>query len=58
VYNPQYHSEEDWMSIIDEALQANQQFAAQFREGNLPMPPARKLAVLACNKRVEHNGRQ
>lgn len=36
------------MSIIDEALQANQQFAAQFREGNLPMPPARKLAVLAC----------
>jgi carbonic anhydrase len=36
------------MSVTDEVLLANQQYASKFDSGNLPMPPARKLAVLAC----------
>ena len=36
------------MSIIDDALHANQSYAAQFDVGGLAMPPAKKLAVLAC----------
>jgi len=36
------------MSVIDEALKANQEYAAAFRLGGLAMPPARKLAVVAC----------
>ncbi|MGH9637533.1 MAG: beta-class carbonic anhydrase [Candidatus Angelobacter sp.] len=36
------------MSIIDEVLQNNLKYADQFTLGHLPMPPARKLAVLAC----------
>lgn len=36
------------MSVIDEVLQANQSYAARFNLGSLPMPPARKLAILAC----------
>jgi carbonic anhydrase len=36
------------MSVIDEVLRANQGYAAQFNAGGLAMPPARKLAVLAC----------
>ncbi len=36
------------MSATDEVLQANQQYAANFKLGGLAMPPAKKLAVLAC----------
>ena len=36
------------MSITDDALRANQSYAAQFNAGGLAMPPAKKLAVLAC----------
>jgi len=36
------------MSVTDEALLANQQYAAKFNLGSLAMPPARKFAVLAC----------
>jgi carbonic anhydrase len=36
------------MSVIDQALRANEAHAANFRTANLPMPPARKLAVVAC----------
>lgn len=36
------------MSVIDEVLQANENYAARFGLGNLPMPPARKLAIVAC----------
>jgi carbonic anhydrase len=36
------------MSIIDEVLANNAAYAADFRLGQLPTPPARKLAVLAC----------
>jgi carbonic anhydrase len=36
------------MSTTDEVLAANQQYASKFDKGSLPMPPARKLAILAC----------
>lgn len=36
------------MSVTDEVLAANQQYAAKFNLGGLAMPPARKFAVLAC----------
>lgn len=36
------------MSIIDDVVKANQTYAQSFTLGNLPMPPARKLVVLAC----------
>ena len=36
------------MSIIDEVLRGNQNYAAEFKMSNLAMPPAKKLAVLAC----------
>ena len=36
------------MSVIDEVLAANESYAREFRLGHLPMPPARKLAIVAC----------
>jgi len=36
------------MSVIEETLQANQKYASNFNLGGLAMPPARKLAVVAC----------
>jgi carbonic anhydrase len=36
------------MSITDEVLSANKDYAAKFDGGGLAMPPARKLAILAC----------
>jgi carbonic anhydrase len=36
------------MAVIDELLAANQEYAARFTLGDLPLPPARKLAVVAC----------
>ena len=36
------------MSVTDEVLAANRQYAGKFNQGGLAMPPARKLAVLAC----------
>jgi carbonic anhydrase len=36
------------MSVTEEVLKANESYARQFRLGNLPMPPGRKLAVVAC----------
>ncbi len=36
------------MSVIDEVLSANQQFAKSFKYSNLAIPPKRHLAVLAC----------
>ncbi len=36
------------MSLTDEVLEANRKYAHEFRLGTLPMPPARKIAVLAC----------
>ena len=36
------------MSTTDELLKANQDYAAQFDKGDLPMPPSRKVAIVAC----------
>lgn len=36
------------MSAIDDLLKNNEAYAAQFDKGDVPIPPARKLAVVAC----------
>jgi carbonic anhydrase len=36
------------MSTIDELVQANEGYARGFRHGHLPMPPARRIAILTC----------
>src|SRR5947209_15012431 len=36
------------MSATDEALRNNEQYANGFDKGQLPLPPAKKLAVVAC----------
>jgi carbonic anhydrase len=36
------------MTVTDELLKNNERFAATFDKGDKPMPPARKLAVVAC----------
>src|SRR6266700_2487405 len=36
------------MAIVDEFLKANDAYAADFTKGDLPLPPARHVAVLVC----------
>ncbi len=36
------------MSVTEEVLKANETYARDFKLGHLPMPPARKLAIVAC----------
>jgi len=36
------------MSAVSELLAANDAYASKFNKGDLPMPPARKVAVLTC----------
>jgi carbonic anhydrase len=36
------------MSASDELIQANAEYAKTFDRGDLPMPPARRLAVVTC----------
>jgi len=36
------------MSVIDRSWHANESYAEPVRLGNVPMPPARKLAIVAC----------
>ena len=36
------------MSITDELLPNNDAYAAGFDKGELPMPPARHVAIVAC----------
>jgi carbonic anhydrase len=36
------------VSITDELLRNNQDYAASFAAGDLPMPPGRQVAVVAC----------
>ena len=36
------------MSVTDTLLVNNQRYASSFDKGQLPMPPAKKVAVLAC----------
>jgi carbonic anhydrase len=36
------------MSVTDELIRNNQTYAGSFKKGDLPLPPARHVAVLAC----------
>jgi carbonic anhydrase len=36
------------MTAIDELVANNEAYAASFDKGDLPLPPARKLAIIAC----------
>jgi carbonic anhydrase len=36
------------MSVVDEVLKASEDYAGNFTLGHLSLPPARKLAVVAC----------
>jgi carbonic anhydrase len=36
------------MTLVDEVLAANEEYAEGFTKGELPMPPGRKFAVVAC----------
>ena len=36
------------MSEVPAFLKANDRYAASFKKGHLPMPPARRVAVVAC----------
>jgi carbonic anhydrase len=36
------------MTATDELLANNEAYAAQFDKGDLPLPPARKIAIVAC----------
>lgn len=36
------------MSVVDETLQANKAYSSNFQLGSLVLPPARKLAIVAC----------
>jgi carbonic anhydrase len=36
------------MAVADEFLKANQRYAETFNKGSLALPPARKVAVVAC----------
>jgi carbonic anhydrase len=43
-----YSSEEATMSATDELLKNAEKHAEGFDKGNLPMPPAKKVAIVAC----------
>lgn len=36
------------MSITDQLLEANREYAARFQLADLPIPPAKKVAIVAC----------
>ena len=36
------------MSVTDQLIENNRSYADRFSKGDLPLPPARKVAVLAC----------
>jgi carbonic anhydrase len=36
------------MSELPELLAANERYAAEFTKGDLPRPPARRVAILTC----------
>src|SRR5438270_12286034 len=36
------------MSVTDDLVRNNQSYAGSFKKGDLPLPPAKGVAVLAC----------
>src|SRR5437660_9078941 len=45
------------MTVVQEFLKANEDYAANFQKGHLPMPPARHVAVLTCMDERLHPAR-
>ena len=45
---PDQHGQLSPMTATDELLKHNESYAASFAKGDLPMPPGRKVAVVAC----------
>jgi carbonic anhydrase len=41
-------SPEAAMSVIDELVRNSEAYAADFDKGNLPLPPAKRIAIVAC----------
>ena len=42
------------MSAVNDFLEANQSYAESFTKGDKPLPPAKKVAVIACmDARIE-----
>ena len=45
------------MSVTDELLENNSAYVAAFDKGDLPLPPSKKVAVVACmDARLDPNG--
>jgi carbonic anhydrase len=45
------------MSVTDELLRNNEAYAANFTQGDLPLPPAKQVAVVACmDARIDVHG--
>ncbi len=42
------------MSAIDQLLEADNTFAESFDQGDLPMPPARQVAIVTCTDARPH----
>jgi carbonic anhydrase len=40
------------MSVTDELLQNAEKYAADFDRGSLPLPPAKRVAIVACMARA------
>jgi carbonic anhydrase len=36
------------MAVIDELVEANERYAGTFDRGDLPLPPARRIAIVTC----------
>jgi carbonic anhydrase len=36
------------LSVTDELVENNKEYAASFAKGDLPLPPAKKVAIVAC----------
>jgi carbonic anhydrase len=36
------------MSVIQDFIEANKRYAATFQKGDLPLPPAKKVAIVTC----------
>jgi carbonic anhydrase len=48
VAEAKHKKEKRSMSEVSTFLKANERYAASFKKGELPMPPARQVAVVAC----------
>lgn len=42
------HNQQSTINVTNETIEAGETYAAHFKQGKPPMPPARKMAVVAC----------